>query len=433
MAYELRRLYCVSRRNIEYFDTTVSFEEFQYKAEVNSKLYVAVKNKLTTKTHALDFSHMLTDRIFKDISTWGDFLNMLTDELIIGYSCELPGFLPGTNIPVRQVIAWDLMNTTNTFTVNYADHHTGIKGLYPARWKLLDLAIELQPKATKTPKLPNCLPLINGFCRRPLYYETNNTLFALQGATLVRPYTEHVTPEIQLLDFSQLGDISTYNLTAKEISETNCQIRYCSRTEEFTNYADWFIYTPFSLADYTPILVIGGILIFPDEYRIVNSNCIAFNPLTVPFHVSESLKMFVKDEVITPAAVAYKTDTLNEFFTKQFNPTDSTTVESFVVAVHTPRLYIHRSLLDLWNNNILMNNYQEEGLLRHEASHCIKVFHKENLVDRQELTVQNAIPLYRGDRSYEEAQISCIEPDACKHLDLQNIVIGNYSMITVTS
>ena len=430
---KLLKLYKTHRRRIECYDSTMPYEEFQRMADPNTKLYIVCSDELNRK-YSLDFSHMITDQVLNKVATWDDFLKLLTESILIGYACTIPGYSPGTSIFSKQIISWDVMNTTNTFTVNYADHISELQGIFPARWKLLDLSIQLQDEATSVPNLKNCIPIINGFCRKPYYDENNNTFYAIRGTSIIRPYTQHTTPEVQLLDLSQLGDISIYKLVDSNITgmDDAAKVVYKNRTGKFTPYANWSVYTPFSLFEYTPLLVIGGIVLFPDEYTVINEHCLEFNPATIPFHVSEALKLFHLDCPILPSAVAYQTEDLQKIITTQFSGTDDVFCETFIVVIHNPCIYMNRTRLDVWNNNIIMNSYQNEGLLIHDTSHCIRVFHKEILVDRQELIVQNSIPLYRGDMLYPDKQVSCIEPDSCTHLDLQNIATGNFSMIVVT-
>lgn len=430
--YSVTKLYVVKRNNIEVLNTTdLTPVDFQQLNALNTVLYVAIIDSKTKKQTGLNYSRLITDNAICSKQTWNEFNADLTDSIVLGYKETIPGYIPGMNTPSNQVISWDAMNSLNTFNLNYADYQSGQEGIYPFRWNLKDMKISLQEGAKTYPDLGKCLPIVNGLICRPVYRKETNFLYALGGAHLFWQTGEHITPEIQLLDFSELGNIEVCNIYAHDIrrDEKDFALYFMNRTDSFSFETEWYLSSSWSLHEYTPIIVLAGIPIFPDKYQTVSEFSLKFSMNTQPFHRALAYRKYLQAEPNSQAEIAYSTEDLNTYFQNQLTKDPaSISKECFVLLVKRPRLYVTRVPLDVWRNGITINLYTEEGMLQHDATGTIRVYHKDTLSDRKELTLQNSEEIYMADNLFEESQLAFIKPD-CLHQDFKNIQQSNCTML----
>ena len=381
---------------------------------LNTRVYVAVtKNNIF---HALDYTRMIVD--YEDAataSTWDDYDNVLTDGLVFGYEVHLPAYAVGTVIPTNPVKVWDALSTLNTFNLDYGDFITGRYNIFSYRWMLHDLRMSIQEDCTSvTPNLTRCLPIVNGFVCRPAYNTSDNALYALGGAKLCWFDDGHTTPEVQLLDFTSVGEFDVVNIRDGE-HHTNNDVLFVKRDNKWC-----FKFNNYSLSEYTPILVLGGILILPDQYKISNVNTISVNIDTIPFSKALPLKKMLEDNATSPAAIVYEGMPYKQYLEQQF--AEELSSDCFMIFVHTKRLFINRQLnLDTWKNYNTVNDFNKNSyLLLNKATSTIRNFHLDKLDDRNELIVQNHTAVNLVLDKHDDSSLVMIHSD-CKHHTFQDI------------
>ena len=384
---------------------------------LNTRIYVAVdKDNIS---HALEYSRMIVDyEEAATASSWDDYDNVLTDGLVYGYEVHLPAYVAGTLIPTNPVKVWDALSTLNTFNLDYGDFINGMYNVFAYRWVLQDLRISIQDECTgETPNLNRCLPIVNGFVCRPAYDSNNNALYALGGARLCWFDNGHTTPEVQLLDFTSLGDIQVASIRSPDKHTFN-DVMFVERDTKWA-----FTFTKYSLTEYTPILVLGGILILPDQYNITNTNTISVKIDTIPFNKALPLKKLLQDDSISSANVAYCTLPYKEYLKAEFD--NELSADCFVIFVHTKRLFINRaSNLDVWKNYNTVNDFAKNSyLLINKPTSTIRNFHLDMLDDRNELIVQNH-EVIRAVNDIENGTPLVFIHDDCRHHTFQDINKG---------
>ena len=384
------------------------------KVGLNTHVYVAViKDNIS---HALDYSRMIVD--YEDAavaSTWEDYDNVLTDGLVYGYEVHLPAYTAGTVIPTNPVKVWDALSTLNTFNLDYGDFITGKYNIFAYRWKLQDLRISIQEDCTTvTPNLSRCLPIVNGFACRPAYSTNDKALYALGGAKLCWYDGGHTTPEVQLLDFTSIGTFDIASIRDEE-HYTNNDVLFTKRDTKWC-----FSFSTHDLAEYTPILVLGGIIILPDQYNIINANTVSVNIDTIPFSKALPLKKMLQDSATSVAYVVYEGISYQEYLGQQF--AEELSGDCFVLFVHTKRLFINRQPnLDTWKNYNTVNDFERNSyLLINKATATIRNFHLDMLDDRNELIVQNHEITHLALDKQNQSSFVILHSD-CRHHNFQDI------------
>ena len=428
--YSIPRLYVVTKNTIELYTTSdITPAQFKAKSEINTTLYIAVQEG--NKTVAINFSRLITDTHLGLIEQWSDIAMAFTDELIIGYTDEMPGYTPGTIVPMNQAVTWDVLGTLGTFEVNYTDYLSHIEGLFAFRYNLKDLCVRCTTGLGDRPNLKNSALIVNGIVCRPVYCKTNKTLYGLDGAQLCWQYGKHRTPEVQLLDFSALGDISVQNIYfSKMVEDKRDFALYCAnRTGEFDMDADMYLTSDYSLAEYTPIVVIGGNVIFPDQYTVTSEYSIRISLHDIPVHRTIAYSKYLKGDPCSPAEIAYLTDATKTYLENAFTKKkDEISSDCFVIMVKCPRIYISRVALDVWRNGITINLFTEEGLLLHRATGTIRAYERATYSDRKELTIQNMEELYVADHLRGDTQLVSVPSDS-RRKTLRNIQQSNCEML----
>lgn len=429
---EVTKLYLVERNTIKIFDPTdVTPKEFQAKVGLNKKLYISIYLSRVVPQRALDYSHMVTDYNLGKIETWSELTEALTDELIDGYSSELPGYEPGTVSPINYPVYWDALSTLNTFNISYSDIHSDLTNFFAFRWNLKDLKFELQKDPLEVPNLKNCIPIVNGFICRPVYHPTRECLYAKEGAHLCWQQGVHRTPEASLVDMTKLGGYFVEEIKFNGDPERFTSLKVLSVHTDFDTTSDWVIHTPHNLNEVTPILVIAGIPLLPDQYQVLSPHSLKFNLRILPLHYALAFRQYLYAQTNSNADIAYSTLSLQDYLYKQVTiKQDELSPDTFVIYVKSPKLYVTREHLDVWNKNLVMNLYTEEGLLQHNATGCIRSYHMEEYSDRKELTIQNMEDFYVADMKYQEEQLAFINP-RCNHHSFVNLQTSKMTMLYI--
>lgn len=413
--YTVNRIYIEQRSSIDvYKPDEITPSELSNHSGINVKLFVSVLNEDTKKSVALDYGRLFTDHVATEVDTWEEFNSKLTDGLVIGYTVTLPGYIPGTITPRNPIKLWDAMSTINTFNIDYCDYLTGKSNIFVFRWKLKDLGLSIMDDALNYPNLSKCVPIVNGFVCRPVYRKEDQKLYALDGAHLCWHNGLHTTPEIQLLDFTDLGEIKCEPIHATNHSTDSCTYVY-SRDGAY-NFS--LVNNNYSLYEWTPIIVICGVMIFPDEYNIKGEYKIDLDLDRFPFNKALALKKFLQNEPNSSSGVGYTTDDPKLYILDQFGADISG--DTFVIYVKTPNLCVSRTHLTSWRHNITVDLNTNEGILINDATHTVRNYHKDTLPDRKELTIQTYENIFVADNNFNTNQISFSRPD-CRHHNFEDL------------
>lgn len=426
--YTVTKLYSVGRNTVTvYAPTDLSPAGLQEQADVNTRLYISAVDDLGENI-GLNYSDMITDWGIASASNWAVVNEMLNDALIDGYRARIPGYNPGDDKPRTSLVLWDATNTLKTFNVNYGDHLSGLSGLAPYRFKLLDLEISLQENPAYNVQLDYCLPVVNGFVCRPLYQDSLKKLYARGGAQLCWQGGRHHTPEAQLLDFSHLGELKTLDIRMEGMGEDFFTLRYASGSNRFTLDADWILTNQkYSLYEYTPIVVLAGSIFFPDELRITDPHTFRFSLQKHAFDISLAYRRYLTDQPNSDAHIAYDGDEVASYLQSQMSAGVSSP-DTFVLLVRCPRLWVSRIPLDVWLNGITMTTYVNASILHHRRSNTVRVYHLDSYSDKQEMTIQNMETLYSSDCPCYDSQEVFVSPE-CRHHSFDNLHLGDCEVI----
>ena len=432
--YAIEKIYLIKRAMIKIYELNeISPVVAQEQAvDVNDTIYLAVKNfeVVGSKTAAINYSRLITDTDLGKVTTWEQLAGRLTDQHVIGYEENMPGYLPGTDITRYPVQIWDVMNVLNTCDLDYGDATTDRHGILPYKYNLPDLRVKLQERATVVPQLNTCLPIVNGFACRPTYNEKTGVYYALDGARLCWQTGEHRTPEVQLIDFTLLGDTSVHPIYM-EIPQSNHDgfvVSYMSRTRKFDLDATWvFTSKKYDLREYTPIVSIGGILILPDRIQIVNEHSFKCDINKYPWDQALAYKKYLIDQTSSQAHMFYNSTKIEDYIKSQMTKEGNST-DTFVFLVHTPRMYVNRIPVDIWQNGITINLYTTESLLLHDKTNTFRTYHCETFSDHKELILQNMEALYVADHHFRESQLVFVSTEGYKDV-LPDLQRGNCTLV----
>lgn len=404
-------------------------------------VYLSLRDdtKTTKNNFDINFGEMLTDTDIGTSETWGQIAQRLTQALVLGYSTRLPGYVSGTDRPKCGLIMWNAMNTFKTFSIGYADHLSKRANIPAIKWALPDVRIGLLEGTTNNPSLNNSIPIVNGLACRPVYDAKRNYLYGLGGA---RYSWNDFMPEVSLLDFSKLGSIKIERLVADNIdhldSYRNATVILVQKTESNENaplvfHRPWELYTTYSLSEYTPLVVLGGSIIWPDEIIIDDEHHYHLKLNTKVFNRTRVWAQYCMNDAATDAEVMYKAPPVLDYFQEQFNlPEDTPSGECFAVYVHNVNLVVNRRNLISWKHGISLDLFATVGVLIKDYTHTIHPYHAASLVDRQVLTVQRFENLYLDTQGQRNTEYMISEHD-CAHADLMSLGASSYRMLYLLS
>lgn len=420
--YSVTKLYVENKCEVKAYDPEeFTPNELQDMSDINVRLFVSVRDDEKKNNVALDYSRLITDHQIVDATDWDTFNSRLTDGLVIGYTINLPGFIPGTSNPANPVRTWDAMSVLNTFNLDYSDYLSGKSNIYAYRWNLKDLKISLMEEATTFPNLRRCIPIVNGFACRPVF--NNDALYGLEGARLCWHRNKHFTPEVQLLDFTHVGEIEICNIHLdNNIDDTSVYARLVD-----TAYT-WCFTTSKSLYDYTPILVLGGMMVFPDQYRIKSEHAIVVNVGKIPLQKALVLREYFCDNPCTDSGVGYTSEDFQSYLINEFSKEISSS--AFMIFVKTDRLYISREKLTSWRYGVSVDNYKNDGLLINDSTGTARNYHISDYHNCDELAVQATERIFIADNLFESKQLCFIEND-CKHQNFEDLNRSRCTMLFI--
>ena len=418
--YTVSKLYVENKCEIKVYEPEeLTPSELQSKVDTNVRLYVSVKSSETQDTVALDYSRLITDYAIVTATSWSDFNSQLTDGLVIGYTTHLPGYVPGTVHPSNPVRVWDAMSTLKTFNIDYADYASGRANIYAFRWNLKDLKLSIMEDAVEYPDLNRCVPIVNGFVCRPVYVD--NDLYGLDGAHLCWHTGNHFTPEVQLLDFTHVGDVEIGNIHVEKHMDEKCVY---ARLVDSSH--TWTFTTSKSLYEYTPIIVLSGMMIFSDQYSIKSEHTISVNLNRLPLQKAMALRKYYTDDACTSSGVGFTTDDFQTFLNEEF--TKEISGSCFVIFVKTNKLLITREKLVSWRYGVSLDSYVNNGLLLIDATNTVRNYHYDSYSNKRELTVQAMENIYIADYKSTDGQLCFIDND-CKHHKSEDINKSSCTML----
>lgn len=423
--YKVNYVYIVSGRDITPHDSSIySLADALKEVDVNTKIILSVYNTSTKKNRPFDFTSFMHS--YKDTSytTWDELSELLTDEYVEGYETYLPGYVAGTNTLHTSLISWDPLNVYKIFNIDYADHETGKYNIQVLRYKLKDIRLSFQEtykEQDKYPDLSHCVPVINGLVCRPTYDKFTDALYGIGGSELC---WNGKIPEVQLLEFTELGDIVSQDIVlTPDTSATYTSL--INTTFDLTSR--WTFYTPLSLAEYTPILVLGGSLIFPDEITYLNEHKFIFYPHTYQLGKTISYRAYCRDMYGTRAEINYPGNDpisyLTQAFTEGYKGGDT-----FVLYVKTNKLFVTRTKVTAWRRGLTVDLYSENGLLQRENTRTIHTYHATQYVDRKQLDLQPVEEMFFTEYLKDQKQSLIIDPD-CEHYDPKLLGSSSFRML----
>lgn len=422
---EINKLYQVTQKNISLYEPSEKTpSDFQTLVDINTSLYISLI--FDNKSIGLNYSRLISDYNFNDCTTWEAVADKLTEELIEGYSEDIPGYESGTDIPTRTIVTYDAMNVTNTFDIGYGNYTNGLKNLPHYKWNLPDICVSLQSNPEYVVDLTKCIPVVNGFVCKPYWNEQTSTLFGINGAQLCWQSGTHLTPEIQLLDLSQLCDEFELASIGEEFD-----LQFCNTKFKYDLGVDWILTSKYSLKEYTPILVLAGMVVFPDQLKYRNEFSFSFKPNRIPLDAILAYKTYLRNQANSKAEIAYNGEVVKDYLQGQVESNDFRN-DCFVILLKNPKVRVTRIPLDTWNNSIVVNLYSQEGLLVSDRTQLIRAYHCDSYEDHKELMLQNMEPLFITDDTSSTATTAFIRPD-CAHHDFKDIRKSNCTMLYLVS
>ncbi len=267
--------------------------------------------------------------------TWEQLAPLITDQMIFGYSTEVPNFTNGKksltfaqplHLPEYFELFYTRVNVPKDRNVKFR------------RWQLLDLGIsKLNPMLQVD--LSNSLVSVNGLLSLPTFFE--GELLIPRGAEFMHNTTATNQPSVTILDFSGLGGI-----TCVPFSACTKRVKTGQKADiQFDMGLDIEIFLPekYSLKDKSVFMVLGHSLFFPESCKIISDRSIMISPHHYPVG-NCLLKQKLAANKFNDSTDALSTDTeIQEYLAAGMYANDHT--GAFFVIVDSPKLYIQKSNL----------------------------------------------------------------------------------------
>lgn len=391
---------------------------------IHNTVYIAVKyvedDTGTTDLYGLNLSRMLADTKLFACGTWSELGVAITDKLVYGYETLIPGYHPGRSLPNNTVAVCDPVSYGG-FNVEYLDMNmSDYRNAYHLRWKMPDLVIS--QTADKGIQLKNCLATVNGVTNRPVWQ--NGELFIPGGSKLAWNTDRTHTPEITLVDTTQLGGYEV--LKFDEVT-----INYLNRNNTYNAHCDWEIVLPeqYSMYKYTPIVILGGSIIFPDELPKKGARSFTISPETTGWRNTLAYQKTRHGQDTNRTGIIYTAEMSPEEYLK--NIRTGNYPDACIILLRAFRVYVNRYPFDTWINHTTLSVNTPLGVLYHEASGTIRNYHSTRMSNRQELMFQNLDVLSHLELPDTQAQLILDNPREQVYR-LPSLQQGNCQMITIS-
>jgi len=347
---------------------------------------VAIFDDVQHKTYTLDAATILQERYDNTVITWQQFMDGLREEYIVGYAIDPFGFFASTNSP------------KTTFSTFYPFHYVGLephycniktpdlRDVWQFRWSMPDLVIE------NTKEVPinfnNCIPIVNGFCTQPTVFE--NQLYIRDGAKLLWDTSKEHRADAVLIDTTPLG-----NMSIAPIRDTT--VMYRNRTNNRYTNCDWEFILPdgYNFLTHTVLLVLGGMIYFPDEYVTTSIKSFVIHPCTLALDKQLLMKQVAmnRDDMVVEAP--YTVDT----YLKQMIWAD-TCNDAFLIFIDNPHIYVHRTPCDSYADYHVAMTNAFKGVLRNKSTHQIVPYTESKYTSLQLLYMNNTKDMVYFDSEY---------------------------------
>ncbi len=306
-------------------------------AALNTHYYAVITTDEYKEGAYVDLSTMMQEQQIGQTLTWEDFFSQLTPALIDSYKLANMG---SGGIKTKQVKVIHPL-TTLGIDLGYCDKKdTSEVNLSYKRWDLPDLVISLNDKYYEdlsNINLKNCIVSVNGNVCFSAFFE--NKLYVDEGSRNLWNISKNTTPDITMLDVSELGDLEAVPLR-------KCTLTYNGKGEElYDKMIKIQLPKGYSFEEYTPILCIAGKCMFADELSIPNSNTIYMHPNRMNLQQRLLALYDNRADYINHTEIVHTVDTTILQYLSQMGKTERSDIYDVLYLVKTPKMNITRNYI----------------------------------------------------------------------------------------
>lgn len=331
-------------------------------AELNSHYYASIVTDDYEDGVYIDLSTMMQEQLIGQTYTWDEFYNTLTPALVDSYKIVNIGSNSTTTKKTRVLHPL----TAVGIDIQYCDKRDTTQfDLYYKRWDLPDLAISIKEKYKNDfhyINLQNCIVSINGVVCFSTFFE--DKLYVSEGSKNLWNINRFTTPDITVLDVSEIGDLVALPLS-------KCKIIYNGQGEEiYDNIIKIQLPEGYDFDTYTPILSIAGKCMFADELSIPNINTIFLHPNRIGLQNRLLALYDNQSNYMNNTEIVHTVDTTIMQYLSQLGKTDRSDIYDVLYLVKTPTMNITREYLTkdiLWLTKL---NYHDSGLAVRTSDHA---------------------------------------------------------------
>lgn len=428
--YIANRLYIKEGKRISVKDPAkLSPLKIQDTLDVNKDFRLAIEDSDDESITILDLSELLLDYKHTETS-WNAFCDTLTEEIVKGYKVESAwGYTDGKTYPDKHIITYNPLNCIHKFNITYANYKTKTHSMKALVDDLHDLKISFRSEASEPlPTFENCLPIINGLGCFP--WVDNNELYALDGAYLSR---KKGYPEILLCDFTPLGGaifeplVHTNDL---KDSHPNRTVVYTKEGVTVRNTKEVEFYTDQDLTQVTPIVVLAGVVYWPDEIRIRGDHHFSLDLEYTTLGYTLAWREFCKNNPTSDTCVCFKSENIIPYLNDRLDNANPISADCFVCYVKS-KCYVSREFVPAFRTSLTIYTKLETGILVRENTRTIHTYLREELADRNKFNLVHTTPkLYFSDNLITGQQFIFTENN-CMHNTLQPVRDNNFMLLYV--
>ena len=394
--YEIKYVYTNNKGMINVYTPSDMPLEVCIDKSVSSIQYsymVVIYDTEARRDIGLDAMTLLQERCTPGTRTWESFLAQMDIEYWRRvYEVPSYGFIPGTVFPYKaptQII----VPTVDWVNIDYLNMKTpDYRNQFHLKYRQPDLCVSFKVGTPDDIDLKNCLPVCNGFTTQPIH--ANNEMYIPNGTKYLWETTDLYRPDVFLLDFTPVGGLVHITPMREHL------IKYGYRTDQKLLSTDWKIVFDDRdyLKKYTVLVVINGIILFPHEYDVVNTNVIRINPHTLPLDVQMMTKFRAEG---TPETVVTNPMTVEEYMLDHIFTTDC--VDAYTVSIPNTDLYIYKT----FNHHLYATSglqYQKKlphPLLRNRSTGQIHYYHMSDYSKADSLENPTKRQLYYFDTPFK--------------------------------
>ena len=356
MDAEITAVFKKQNRTIQKISSEIATPKYiRETAELNTHYYASITTEIYENGVFIDLSTMMQEQQIGQTLLWEEFYNKLTPALVDSYKIVNIGSDSVT--PKRAKIIHPL--TTVGIDLAYCDKRdTSQFNLSYKRWDLPDLVISIKEKYKEELSdidLKNCIVSVNGNICFSTFFE--DKLYVSEGSKNLWNINKNTTPDISVLDVSELGELVALPLS-------KCTIKYNGTQEEIYDHLIKIqLPKEYDFNTYTPILSIAGKCMFADELSIPNSNTICIHPNRMQLQ-NRLLSLYdCQANYINNTEIPYTLDTTILQYLSQMGKTDRSDVYDVIYLVKTKNMNISREYLTkdiLWLTKL---NHNDSGLI----------------------------------------------------------------------